>query len=373
MSGEQPIIKLVITDLDDTLWRWPLLYVEAYRRMLLAISNDFGIPLEQLVTEVKAVHVEYHDTEYPLSILEIASMKQRHAGYTVAEMYEALEKYINIFNDTYSKHLKPSLFEPIKSTLRALQDNGIIVIGYTDANSCAITKRIHDFKLEQFYQKIYCRGEHALEGAIYEPWHVARGAMGADKLTVVDKTMAKPQAAVLAQILKDVNKDFAPNDQIQPSEVVYIGDSLERDMRMVQNFNATLAKHEAGMTAVHAEYGRKDDVAYQNYLTGITRAELMSFMTKISYWSETQNANEARSERDHHEIDRHYTLESNFGELLTVEPIAQTLQKARIHRAAEAALAIGSHPGLCYASESSRPRIPSPSSAFKSFAEKPSL
>lgn len=351
MSGEQPMIKLVITDLDDTLWRWPLIYVEPYRRMLIALSHDFDLDFEQLVREVKAVHVGYHDTEYPLSVLELPAIQALYPDASKAERYEALKKYIDIFDQTYADHLTPSLFHPVHETLRALKKAGIQLIGYTDANSCAITKRMADFDLAQFYDKIYCRGEHVLEGDLYAPWHTARATVGADRLTVVDKTLSKPQAQVLTRILDDVNADLAANDKIVASEVMYVGDSLERDMRMVQNFNATLPDDVLGMIAVHAAYGRMDDAVCQQYLKGITRAALLPFMQDISYWSAEQLAREMHSDREHHAIERPFTLGTNFGELLALEPVALTLAKAREMQLADAALAVGTDAGLYYASE----------------------
>ncbi len=351
MSGEQPMIKLVITDLDDTLWRWPLIYVEPYRRMLRALSADLDLSFDQLVKEVKEVHVGYHDTEYPLSILELPSIQALYPASSIAQRYESLKKYIDIFDQTYTENLEPSLFHPVHDTLQTFREAGIKLVGYTDANSCAITKRMADFDLAKFYDKIYCRGEHVLNGEMYAPWHIARAAVGDHRLTVVDKTLSKPQAQVLARILADVNAGLAANDQILPSEVVYIGDSLERDMRMVQNFNDTLPDDVFGMIAVHAAYGRKDDAICQQYLKGITRAALMPFMQDISYWSADQYAREMHSEREHHAIERAYTLDSHFGELLELEPVAMTLAQVTATQMADAALAVGTGRGLYYASE----------------------
>jgi phosphoglycolate phosphatase-like HAD superfamily hydrolase len=353
MSGEQPAIKLVITDLDDTLWRWPLIYVEAYRRMLSALSADLKITVEQLSTEAREVHRQYHDTEYPLSVLELASIQARYPETTLEQRHELLKPYIDIFDQTYAQHLQPSLFHPVHETLQALRAGGLKIIGYTDANSCAITKRMVDFGLVEFYDKIYCRGDHVLEGDVYHPWRAAKEAVGHHRLTVVEKTMAKPQAQVLARILADVNATLAANDQILPGEVLYIGDSLERDMRMVQNFNDTLPDDMFGVIAVHAQYGRQDDDIYRQHLHNITRAELMPFMAAISYWSVEQQANEDRSNREHHAIQRHYTLLSNFGELLSIPPIAATLKPVEAMNIADAALAVGSDLGIYHAKPAS--------------------
>ena len=52
------MIKLVITDLDDTLYSWIGFFIPAFYDMVQELSLLINVPQEKLLEEYKAIHQE---------------------------------------------------------------------------------------------------------------------------------------------------------------------------------------------------------------------------------------------------------------------------------------------------------------------------
>ena len=61
------MIKLVITDLDDTLYSWIGFFIPAFYDMVQELSLLINVPQEKLLEEYKAIHQEVGSVEYPFA------------------------------------------------------------------------------------------------------------------------------------------------------------------------------------------------------------------------------------------------------------------------------------------------------------------
>ncbi len=70
------MIKLVITDLDDTLYSWIVFFVPAFYDMVQELSNILKVPEDELLKQYKAAHQEFGSVEYPFATLKLLSVKK---------------------------------------------------------------------------------------------------------------------------------------------------------------------------------------------------------------------------------------------------------------------------------------------------------
>ena len=69
------MIKLLITDLDDTLYSWIGFFVPAFYGMLDELSVILNEPQQVLIDEYKEIHQERGSVEYPFATLRLPSVK----------------------------------------------------------------------------------------------------------------------------------------------------------------------------------------------------------------------------------------------------------------------------------------------------------
>ena len=74
------MIKLVITDLDDTLYSWIGFFIPAFYDMVQELSLLINVPQEKLLEEYKAIHQEVGSVEYPFATLNLPSVKKKYCG-----------------------------------------------------------------------------------------------------------------------------------------------------------------------------------------------------------------------------------------------------------------------------------------------------
>jgi hypothetical protein len=66
----RPLISLVITDLDNTVYDWLTAFVPAFYAMVREAAPLIGVDEEELLDELQAVHRKHGDSEHPFALLE---------------------------------------------------------------------------------------------------------------------------------------------------------------------------------------------------------------------------------------------------------------------------------------------------------------
>src|SRR4051812_8283981 len=118
--------SVLITDLDNTLYDWFALWDSSFRPLLDALVAKSGIPREDLIAEIKAVHGKHGTAEYAYLLSELPSLKAKHNGADVTDIYQsALETY----RANREKSLK--LYPGVLATLKTLKESATLLVGYT--------------------------------------------------------------------------------------------------------------------------------------------------------------------------------------------------------------------------------------------------
>ena len=92
------MIKLLITDLDDTLYSWIDFFIPAFYGMLDELSLILNKPQNVLVEEYKQIHQEKGSVEYPFATLLLPSVKDAYPDTTKDELLDILNPAFHKFN-----------------------------------------------------------------------------------------------------------------------------------------------------------------------------------------------------------------------------------------------------------------------------------
>ena len=208
--------KLLITDLDDTLYSWLGFFVPAFYGMVEELTSLLGISEKTILQEYKATHEQVGNVEFPYATLLLPSVQKAMPGATRQEMIEALSPAFNRYKSIRRSLL--ALYPGVHETLKQLCEMGIDVVAFTDSPAGAVIPRLKSLGIEEFFRTIY-----VAESQYPKTGHVS------DKVRVVHQK--KPNVLALQEILAETG--------CSPEEAIYIGDSLTKDIYMASQAGVT--------------------------------------------------------------------------------------------------------------------------------------
>lgn len=253
---EDNLKKVLITDLDDTLYDWLGFFIPSFYAMVDELVSITGIDKEILLSEYKEKHQYYGTVEHPFVTLELPSIKNKYIGMDFEQIKEILSEAFHRFNSVRKQEL--SLFPSVKHTLEKLTDNGVIIIGFTESTQEAGFYRLKKLGIDAFFHSVYV--SDSLFHSEFET----------DK-RIHTINFKKPDKDVLLEICYD--------EKISVSDVVYVGDSLTKDVYMAKM---------AGVTSVWARYEKEQNDFYQKLvdITSWTDEDFIRESTLKKEWNE---------------------------------------------------------------------------------------
>jgi FMN phosphatase YigB (HAD superfamily) len=248
----KPAIRLVVTDLDNTLYDWVTFFTTSFFRMVEAASEKLRVPRDQLLNEIREVHRRHRNSEHPFALLEIETVTKRYPNWSRGELAKEFQSVFDEFSRTRRETLK--LYSGVRETLERLRLNQTPVVGHTEATVPNALYRLRALELEGFFYRLYAatpsgsghydkeRGEALLRTSI--------------DVKYLGPGEHKPDPRVLL--------DICEQSRTSPQETLYIGDSMSRDIAMAKD---------AGVWAAWAQYGGRYDQELWNRLTQVTHWE----------------------------------------------------------------------------------------------------
>ena len=73
-------MKLLVTDLDNTIYDWVTFYAKSFDAMVNELSLFLNLDKLLLLNEFKGIHQKYQNTEQPFAILELPSILDYFRG-----------------------------------------------------------------------------------------------------------------------------------------------------------------------------------------------------------------------------------------------------------------------------------------------------
>lgn len=240
--------KLLVTDLDNTLYDWVTFFVRAFYEMVDVAVDILEVPRDALLDDLREVHRRRHNTEHPFALLETEAVEKKMPRLSRAERAERLDRAFHAFNLARDRTL--NLYPGVLETLRTLHTRGVLIVGHTEATVPNAQFRLSKLGIAPYIGRLY-----ALE-------HTGEGHPTPDRQEQLDKVPSvrhlrqderKPDKAVLLDVCKDTG--------ISPFQTVYVGDSVARDIGMAKS---------AGVWAAWARYGTDHDPAVWQALVRVT-------------------------------------------------------------------------------------------------------
>lgn len=277
-------MKLLITDLDNTLYDWVTYFANSFSAMVKDLAVTLDIEEEMLLDEFKVVHQHYGNSEHPFAMFELPSVRRKFPDSSREELLYDLKSPLAAFRANREKHLR--LYEGVHDTLKTLAGEGTVIVAHTEAVAIHAYYRLMRLDILKYFKHIY-----ALEGFLEphpNPSRAAELLPPPGLIEIIPRNERKPNPELL--------QDICRREGIRLSDACYVGDSLSRDVSMAKS---------AGVTAVWARYGTR----YERSLWDI--------LVRVTHWTDEDVAREAELSNLYSDIQPDYTI-GEFADLLEV-------------------------------------------------------
>lgn len=280
--------RLVILDLDNTLYSWMDAFAPSFRAQVHILARELNLDEKLIMDDFKRVFARHGTVEYPDALLELDVWN--HADSTEEEQQIIQKKARKVYSITWRRNL--ILYPNVRETLLLLQANSVLIVGLSDSYYQWAERRLNQLGIGRFFHKLYAcespwdeRIEHKLHYKLKEKWR---------KLS---SQMMKPNPDIVEKIARE--------EQVDKRNIFMVGDSLTKDIATAQ------AAHVAD---VWARYGTK----YKDE----NRVTLQS----ITPWS----INEQEGERIARNKFRPTYVIDDFSEIATIMCLAQPKESMHI-------------------------------------------
>ena len=255
-------IRLVVTDLDNTLYSWVDYIVPAVEAMVDAVQRATGFPRIKVVQSLKAVYTKYESNEYPFALQESSIFQEFNEFSSFDKLI--IEPARMAFSEARKKYLKP--YKTVVETLTELQARKIPVVALTDAPRNPVEQRLKRLQLDVLLTAAYSMPGFTFPAtpsgdALVAPDILKKEESGAYRAACpvieLPKDFEKPNPRGLQKILSTYN--------VAPADVLVVGDSLKKDIGVAR---------ELGCVDCLAEYGTYVSLEYRERLDIISSAAI---------------------------------------------------------------------------------------------------
>lgn len=255
-------IRLVVTDMDNTLYSWIDFIVPAVEAMVDAVCRATALPKVRVVQSLKAVYSKYESNEYPW-VLQESSIHQEFPDFGSFDKL-VIEPARSAFAAARRKYLKP--YKGVVPTLAALRERKVPVVALTDAPRNPAEYRARKLGVDGLLSALYTlpgfpfpkrEGETLVAPDIIEKDE--RGDYRSQTQVVeLPREYEKPDPRGLLQVCQVFG--------VEPSQTLVVGDSLKKDMAVARAVGALDCWAEYG-TYVSNEYRERLDIISANAIT----------------------------------------------------------------------------------------------------------
>src|SRR4051812_28865991 len=116
------MIKLLICDLDNTLYDWVGSFVPAFDAMVEELAETSGVSQADLTESFRRVHQRHGTSEYALAVAELDVLAEADAQLALGERLQKHSTALSAFRARRRQGLR--LYPDVERTLRRLKDEG---------------------------------------------------------------------------------------------------------------------------------------------------------------------------------------------------------------------------------------------------------
>lgn len=275
-------MKLLITDLDNTLYDWVSFYSQSFSAMAEELSKEINVPLDILLSEYKVIHQRFGNSEKPFATLELPSVISYFGTNDKILLQKKLTRVFSAFSSKRNHTLK--LYPTVRDTLNILRERGVKIVGHTESLEYNSLYRLYKLDVIDFFDHLYTiEDNHNLHP---NPKNAKVISVKDDFIIRLSSAESKPNPKLLEHICLTENVDI--------KDAVYVGDSITKDISMAKSI---------GMKAVWARYGRQ------------FAPELWEIVVKITHWTDKDVEREEQLKESFSRVKPDYSINS-FAEIL---------------------------------------------------------
>lgn len=279
-------VSVLITDIDNTLYDWVDMWYQSFHTLFNQLVIESGTDPDTLEAEINAVFRTYRTLEYRFLIHELPVLRTHCPEANILKKYAHL-----ILAHRHACESGLRLYPSVWETLVRLKETGCLLIAFTGSKAYYAAQRINVLGLDGLFDYVYSPPDPALPPAITQEETLHPASALYTLHHSIHRPLApgrrKPDPEALLAIIQHV--------QATPDQVIYVGDSLTRDIIMAQ---------QAHVTDIYAEYGR------------VRPTRAYEFLRRFSHWS-TEDLQSEWALNPHDDIHPTYVLTQTFAEILT--------------------------------------------------------
>lgn len=279
---KSPCIRLLVTDLDNTLYDWVTFFTSAFYEMARVAAEILSVEEDDLLTDLQEVHKRHHNSEQPFALLETRTVERKLPGMSYDARAEHLDRAFHAFNKV--RHQQLQLYSGVADTLRTLSGQDVPIVAHTEATVTNAWFRLNKLGIAQFIDRLYAVTPTGKARPM--PARMRTPEPPPEKVKYLQEGERKPDVRVLLDICNDMN--------IEPQHVLYVGDSISRDIGMAKS---------AGAWAAWAQYGTCYDPS------------LWPRLVRISHWNEEDVARAQYAQDLYRHVKPDVILESGLSEV----------------------------------------------------------
>jgi FMN phosphatase YigB (HAD superfamily) len=244
-------IRLVITDMDNTLYSWVDYIVPCIEAMIESLCRTTGFPKIRVVQSLKEVYERYESNEYPFAIQESKIFAEFNYDFDSFHKL-VIDPAREAFAQARKKYLHP--YPRVPETLAALKERGIAVAALTDAPRNPAEGRARNMGLDEYIDSLYTLPSFPFPQSGVDARIRRRDEAGhyraSCKVIELPRDHEKPDPRGMLRIFSDFG--------VEPGEVVVVGDSRTKDVALSRSLGAVDCWAEYG-TYVSVEYRERLD------------------------------------------------------------------------------------------------------------------
>lgn len=233
------MIGAVVTDMDNTLYSWVDYIVPSSERMIETVCRALNLPKIQVIQALKEVYERYESNDYPFALQESRLFEPYQRDFGLFQTL-VIEPAAIAFSSARKSYLKPYRWVP--ETLQALRQMNIPVIALTDAPRNPAERRAKHMHLDQYFSAIYTLPSFPFPQTGIDETIRHREQAGGIQLDCPVYELPREAEKPDPQGLLSICERFS----VAPKDVLLVGDSLAKDMKLAC---------EAGAISCWAEYG----------------------------------------------------------------------------------------------------------------------
>lgn len=249
--------KLLILDIDNTIFSWAEYYIKPFRAKLEFVAGIINMEYKDLALEAQKVFIKHQSIEYPFTIQMLPSVQQYYNFDVESMLTNCVIPANQKFKDEAYPYLKP--YDTVSETFKLLRDqySDLKIVALTDAPHYPAMWKLNKLGLLHYFDAIYGLEDPTLP--------IVRGVPAVTK-EVLLKHLENQQFGFLGKVralpndyekpgvkgMKTILIDYELDEIEDKSQIVFVGDNLYKDIELSKRM---------GITSVWCKYGIEFDPA----------------------------------------------------------------------------------------------------------------